>query len=516
MERTVMFKGISGKRAVVIGLARSGVGAANLLVRLGAIVTIMDVLSYNELSGYVEQLDSAVDIKLGQFNDDILNKADLVVISPGVSMQHQSIQRIRQNGIKVIGELELAYQVVEEFHKICSLGFLAITGTNGKSTTTTMVNEILKTSGFKTVLGGNIGKAITDEISKLIKSFEKPLDFVCPDYIVTEVSSFQMESIDRFRPRVAAILNITPDHLDRHLTMENYTDAKCRIFENQDKMNFLVLNADDPLTRNLACRVGSNGPEVLYFSRKEDVEAPDCARLRGAFYKDGIISFRLPELEVLCPEFFVAPGRSWLVDGEMPVFKTSELKVTGVHNIENAMAAALMALACGCSMQNIWDTLKDFKGLEHRVEFVEEINGVKYYNDSKGTNIWAVIKSLESFEQPIVLIAGGRDKAGDFSALRESIKGKVKAAILIGESKDKFRKSIQDITNVYLETDLPSAVLSAKGIAGAGDVVLLSPACASFDMFKDFEERGRVFKDTVTGLYKESIANPLSPTQAGG
>ncbi|MBF0538408.1 MAG: UDP-N-acetylmuramoyl-L-alanine--D-glutamate ligase [Nitrospirae bacterium] len=490
-----MFKNINGKRTVVLGLARSGVGAANLLVRLGATVTIMDAQGYKDLEGYVEQLDSAVDIKLGQFNDEIMDKADLVVISPGVSIKHPSIRRIRQSGIKVIGELELAYQVIEGFNKICSLGFLAITGTNGKSTTTTMLNEILRHSGFKTVLGGNIGKAITEEISKLVGSFEKPREFVCPDYIVTEVSSFQMESIDRFKPKVAAILNITPDHLDRHLTMGKYTDAKCRIFENQDKMNFLVLNADDPVTRELACDIGPDGPEILYFSRKEDIVGPACARLRGAFYKDGIISFSLPELEVLCPD---------LVGGEMPELKASDLKVTGVHNIENAMAAALMALACGCSMKNIWDTLKDFRGLEHRVEFVEEINGVKYYNDSKGTNIWAVIKSLESFETPVVLIAGGRDKAGDFSALRPAIKDKVKAAILIGESRDKLNKSIHDITSVVMENDLPAAVLSAKGIASPGDVVLLSPACASFDMFKDFEERGRIFKETVLGLYHNS------------
>ncbi|MBF0343226.1 MAG: UDP-N-acetylmuramoyl-L-alanine--D-glutamate ligase [Nitrospirae bacterium] len=486
-----MFKNINSKRVIVVGLARSGVGAANLLVRLGAIVTIMDELGYKELENYVDQLDSSVDIKLGQFRDELFDKADFIVVSPGVPMQQPSIKRAQQKGIKVIGELELAYEVIEEFHKICSLGFLAITGTNGKSTTTTMLNEILRNGGFNTVLGGNIGKALTEEISKLVRSFDKPREFVRPDYIVTEVSSFQLESIDRFKPKVAAILNITPDHLDRHGTMQNYIDAKCRIFENQDKMNFLILNADDPSTQDVASMVGTNGPDILYFSRKYDADAFTNGKLRGAFYKDGAISFKLPELEVLCPE---------LVGHQMPVINAADLKVTGVHNIENTMAAALMALVCGCSMTNIWNTLKDFKGLEHRVEFVEEINGVNYYNDSKGTNIWAVIKSLESFDRPVILIAGGRDKAGDFSALRQSVKNKVKAAILIGEARYKLNNSLQDITSVYMEQDMQSAVVSAKGIANPGDVVLLSPACASFDMFKDFEERGRVFKQAVLSL----------------
>ncbi|MCG6552818.1 MAG: UDP-N-acetylmuramoyl-L-alanine--D-glutamate ligase [Candidatus Magnetominusculus sp. LBB02] len=478
-----MYKNYKGKHVAVVGLARSGVGAANLLVRLGANVTVMDIKGHDELAPYIAQLDPSVTIKLGRHDEEILNAVDVVVVSPGVPPGIAIFNKARQMGIRIVGELELAYQVLEELRKTGAAGFLAITGTNGKSTTTTLLYEILVHSGFNAIIGGNIGKALTEEISKLVKDFQRPREFVSPEYIVTEVSSFQLESAEKFKPKVAAILNVTPDHLDRHNTMDEYMDAKCRIFQNQDQMNFLILNADDPLTPKIASKVKPMGPEILYFSRKKQV--------RGAFYSNGIITFNIPELEVLCPE---------LVVNEMPVFHTNNFRIKGLHNIENAMAASLMALVSGCSVSDIYATLTSFKGLEHRLEFVEEVEGVKYFNDSKGTNIWSVVKSLEGFEESIVLIAGGRDKAGDFSPLRDLIKEKVKAVVLIGEAAGKIKDAVKAVTEVHMASSMEEAVAMSQKAASYGDIVLLSPACASFDMFKDFEERGTLFKEAVLRL----------------
>ncbi len=485
-----MYKNFRDKKVAVVGLARSGVGAANLCVRLGAVTTVFDIKAVEELEGFIQQLDSSVVVKAGGFADDAFTSFDTVVVSPGVALNIPSLLRAKSDGIRIIGELELAYQVLEELRKVGAAAYLAITGTNGKSTTTTLLYEILRQSGFNTIIGGNIGMAVTEEISKIVKNFEKPREFVSPDYIVTEVSSFQLESIDKFKPKVSAVLNITPDHLDRHETMDEYVEAKARIFLNQDAMNFLILNADDPLTRGLAKRVGKNGPDVLFFSRKE--------RVRGAFYKDGVIYFNIPELEILCPELVDA---SKVGAGKNPfTFNTSDFTIVGGHNIENAMAAALMALVSGCKVTDIWNTLVSFKGLEHRLEFVTEKKAVKYFNDSKGTNVWSVVKSLESFTEPIVLIAGGRDKSGDFSPLRHLVKERVKALVLIGEAGGKLRDALGDLTQVHFAGDMFEAAKVAGELAVAGDVVLLSPACASFDMFKDFEERGRVFKEAVMRL----------------
>ncbi|QWR76842.1 UDP-N-acetylmuramoyl-L-alanine--D-glutamate ligase [Candidatus Magnetomonas plexicatena] len=485
---TTMYKNFKDKAVAVVGLARSGVGAANLCVRLGAKVTVFDLKPCEELENFIQKLDSQVEIKCGNFAEDAFTSFNIVIVSPGVPLNIPSLIRAKAQRVRIIGELELAYLVLEELRKVGAAAYLAITGTNGKSTTTTLLYEILRNSGFKTIIGGNIGFAITEEISKLVKNFEKPREFVSPDYIVTEVSSFQLESIDKFKPKVSAILNITPDHLDRHETMDSYVEAKARIFLNQDAMNFLILNADDPLTRGLAERVGKNGPDVLYFSRKE--------RVRGAFYKDGVIYFNIPELEILCPE--LVDGTS---DSTSPfTFNTANFHIKGGHNIENAMAAALMALVSGCKVTDIWNTLISFKGLEHRLELVTEIDGVKYFNDSKGTNVWSVVKSLESFSEPIVLIAGGRDKSGDFSPLKHLVKERVKALVLIGEAGKKLSEALGDVTDVHFTGDMHEAAKCAKGLAAAGDVVLLSPACASFDMFKDFEERGRVFKEAVLSL----------------
>ncbi len=468
---------IKGKKVLIVGLARSGVGAANLLSASGAEVTVTDRKPQEELKEYVRQLSAGVRLCLGGYPQD-MNGTDLVVISPGVPLTIGPLVMAREKGVRIIGEFELAYQMTGP--KVKGKGpkgpqFLAVTGTNGKSTTTTLLDLMLKEGGFSTVLGGNIGNALTEEIYEIAGGRLSTVD-----YIVAEVSSFQLESIDEFRPAGAAILNITPDHLDRYHSLSDYIEAKCRVFENQGPDDFLVLNADDPMTAEIAKRIGRQGlkgremPRIYYFSRKHQV--------KGAYLSGGNIYFDLPGVP---PDFVLHP---------------STFRIKGVHNLENAMAAAAMALLAGCPPASVTTALRNFPGLEHRLEFVRELDGVRYINDSKGTNVGAVMKSLEGFSEPVVLIAGGRDKKGDFESLRPLVKEKVKTLVLIGEASGKMRGALGDLTATVLCSDLREAVETAKRSAKSGDIVLLSPACASFDMFRDFEDRGRQFKKMVEGL----------------
>ncbi len=479
-----------GKKVTIVGLARSGVGAANLLSHLGAIVSVTDIKNPQELQPYLNELKPDIRCALGKHPDVLFTDADLIVISPGVPMGIKPLQKAIQNGIKVIGELELAYNIIQNNNN--SSGFLAVTGTNGKSTTTALLYDIINSEGFKCIVGGNIGNALTEEIYKRLKNNE--MDIFQKDYFVTEVSSFQLESIHEFKPIGSTILNITPDHLDRYSSMSSYIDAKCRIFENQDSRDFIVLNADDDAADEISYRIRSqseNGkpiPEIFYFSRKKKVD--------GAYY-DGdkrMIFLNLPAYKISdlrCKVKDIPPN--YRID-------PSSFKIKGVHNIENAMAAVLMSLLSGCSLKTVVKTLRHFPGLEHRLEFVRNLDGVVFINDSKGTNVGAVIKSLESFSEPVILIAGGRDKHSNFTLLQALIKDKVKSLILIGEATETINKAVGHLTDVYMEKDLNAAVLKANSLAVSGDIVLLSPACASFDMFRDFEDRGKKFKKAVMAL----------------
>ncbi len=465
---------LKGKAVTVVGLARSGTSAANLLAGLGASVTVTDRKSPQELKAFVDRLNPGIKPALGSHPPELFENTDLIVVSPGVPLTITPLKMAAERGIRIIGELELAYQVIsrKSEDRLRKTDFLAITGTNGKSTTTTLLYEMLRNGGFNAALGGNIGNALTEEIFKGSNSLL--------DYIVVEVSSFQLESIHEFRPKAATILNITPDHLDRYPSMAAYIEAKCRIFSNQGTGDFLVLNADDPMTGELVKRVrdrksgAGSIPRIFYFSRRREVE--------GAYLKDGVICFKVPGVP---STFNLHP---------------SSFKIKGVHNMENTMAASVMALLSGCGTDAVADTMRDFPGLEHRLEFVRETGGIKFINDSKGTNVGAVVKSLESFQGPVILIAGGRDKDGDFTELRPLVKDKVKALVLIGEAKDKIRKALGDLKQVFMEDDFKAAIKKARDIASPGDVVLLSPACASFDMFRDFEDRGRQFKKAVMEL----------------
>jgi UDP-N-acetylmuramoylalanine--D-glutamate ligase len=471
-----MVRHLNGKRALVVGLARSGVGAANLLVRLGASVTVNDAKSDEALSPMLQRLDPAVRVVPGSHPPELFSAQDLIVISPGVPHDMPPLLAAKGQGIPIIGELELAYAAVSglshEGRRVPA--FLAITGTNGKSTTTTLLHEMIRRAGYRAELCGNIGTAISETLlSSGLFAPDAPMQHAV-DFFVVEVSSFQLDTIESFRPSGAAILNITPDHLDRYHTMDAYVDSKCRVFEKQGGRDILVLNADDPYASQLDLRwqALSEPPDVYYFSRKQKV--------RGAFAMDGKVVFSF--------------------NGSEHALDPASFGIAGVHNVENAMAAALLALTAGCGIDAVTSALQTFRGLEHRLEPVRELDGVRYINDSKGTNVGAVLKSLESYSVPVVLIAGGRDKDGDFRQLRDLVRDKVKALVLIGEAASKIHDALGDLTQTFYEPDLGSAVKRCRACAQAGDIVLLSPACASFDMFRDYEDRGRQFKTLVLEL----------------
>jgi len=474
MENINTFK---GKKVLVVGLKRSGLGAANLLHSLGALVTVNDSAEQGALSDYIKRLDDAIKVITDGHPDHIFNEADMIVVSPGVPLDIPQILSAMIKGIPVIGELELAYQIIKQTadNKGQTIDFIAITGTNGKSTTVTLLDLMLKRAGMKSLLAGNIGNALTEEISNLGSHI---LDF---RFIVTEVSSFQLESISTFSPWISAILNITADHLDRYEDMDDYINTKARIFENQLKDDYLILNADDPLIMKFIderLRTKGESPRVLYFSCQKEVE--------GIYLRDGIVHACLPSF--LPPPFHL--------------INTEDIKMKGVHNLENAMASSLIALLCGVTVDVIRDVLRDFSGLEHRLEYVAEIGGVKFINDSKGTNTGAVRRSLEGLDR-VILIMGGVDKGEDFSVLRDIVGERVKALVLLGQAKDRIKEALGDRVSTLVVDDMDEAVRAAFSMTSAGDTVLLSPGCASFDMFRDFEERGRNFKEAVKRLRNE-------------
>ena len=440
----------TGKRVTVVGMARSGIAAARALHGLGGIVTITDKKPLDQLADQVKALGAPdIRIEAGGHPDRIFVEADLIVLSPGVPKIPQ-VLAAQRHGVRVISELELGWLMSDA-------PFVGITGTNGKSTVTTLVGLMLQRAGKRTLVAGNIGNALT-ETPELLHG---------QDWIVVELSSFQLEDIDTFRPRVATILNITQDHLDRYKDIAEYGEAKARIFENQHRDDVLVLNFDDPLVRALAPRAQSR---VVPFSRLEK-------HADGAWVENGRLMVRG---EDLCG--------------------VDEILIKGVHNLENAMAAAAMALAAGADRASVAAVLREFPGLEHRLELVREKDGVSYINDSKGTNVGAVVKSVEGFTRPVILIAGGYDKGSDFRPLFDLFREKVKLLILIGKAADKMAKALGGSTETVMAGTLVDAVQLAAKRAVSGDVVLLSPACASFDMFRDFEDRGRQFKDVVKAL----------------
>jgi len=446
---------LKNKRVLVVGLGRSGAASAVFLQEHGAKVIVSDSKSEAQLQRDVPALlDRGIAIETGQHGERTFRDQDLIVVSPGVPSDQPQLQHARSLGIPVIGEVELAYRFLKG--KV-----LAITGSNGKTTTTTLVGEILSKSGRKTLVGGNIG---TPVISLAGQSTPETL-------VVLEISSFQLESIEQFRPWIAAILNITPDHLDRHHTFQAYVDAKLRIFENQQADDFAILNADDPTCAGLKDKVRSR---LLWFSRRQRVES-------GAFLSGDQIVFRH--------------------DGqEQPVLSRSDIQLKGEHNLENVLAAVAMTMMAGCTPEQVRQGVREFRAVEHRLELAGSINGVTFYNDSKATNVDATQKALESFPGNIHVILGGKDKGSDYSVLNPLLRERVKRAYLIGAAADKIAAQVQGAVELARSGTLERAVRQAFDAALPGDVVLLAPACASFDQFENYEHRGRVFKALVQSL----------------
>lgn len=440
---------------LVVGLGRSGVASALFLKSRGARVTVSDNKSEDQLRNEIPVLlDNGIAVETGGHGDRTFQNQDLIVVSPGVPVDAPPLAQARALGEPVIGEIELASEFLPG-------PIVAITGSNGKTTTTALVGGILAKSGKKTLVGGNIGNPAISLIAD-----------ATPDAaIVLEVSSFQLETIRSFRPKVAVVLNITPDHLDRHRTFQAYVDAKARIFENQQPEDFAVLNADDPTCVDLA---GRTRAQVFWFSRKHKVE-------EGASVQQGQIVFRR--------------------DGsETPVMPVSEAPLKGAHNVENILAAICAAQLMSCDVASIRAAVRDFKAVEHRLEYVATVNGVDYYNDSKATNVDATIKALESFPGNIHLILGGKDKGSDYTVLNDLLRERVKRVYTIGAAAEKIHSQIRGTTEIVSATTIEAAIKQASASAKAGDIVLLAPACASFDQFQNYEHRGRVFKELVANL----------------
>lgn len=459
---------LNGKRVLVVGLGRSGVASALFLQSRGAKVTVSDAKSEDQLREQIPTLlDAGIAVETGAHGERTFRNQDLIVVSPGVPVDAEPLEQARAFGQPVIGEIELASHFLPG-------PIVAITGSNGKTTTTTLVGEIIAASGFKTLVGGNIG---TPAISLADEATPETV-------IVLEVSSFQLETIASFRPRVAVVLNVTPDHLDRHRTFAAYVNAKARIFENQQPDDFAVLNADDPTCVELAGRVRS---EVFWFSRRREVE-------RGALVRDGQVVFR----------------RNGSLD---TILAVSEIPLKGAHNLENVLAAVCAAALMGCAPEKIRGAIMQFKAVEHRLEYVATIGGVEFYNDSKATNVDATIKALESFPANIHLIVGGKDKGSDYTLLNELLRERVKSVYTIGAAAEKIQSQIKGTTQVVSSSTLDAAVRQASAAAGPGDVVLLAPACASFDQFQNYEQRGRVFKDLVRQLQSRKSPGHTSEPQ---
>ena len=445
---------LNGKRVLVVGLGKSGVASAIFLKQHGARVTVSDTKSGDELRNEIPALlDHGITVETGGHGERTFRGQDLIVVSPGVPVDAPPLVQARSAGEMVIGEIELAAQFLPG-------PLVAITGSNGKTTTTTLAGEIMTAGGFPTLVGGNIG---TPAISLAERAKPETI-------IVLEVSSFQLETIQSFRPKIAVVLNVTPDHLDRHRTLDAYINAKARIFENQQPDDYAVLNVDDATCVSMAARTRA---QVFWFSRQKEVQ-------QGAWVRNGNLIFR---------------DRT----GQREILQVSEIPLKGAHNLENVLAAVCAGALMGCPPDKIRQAVRDFKAVEHRLEFVATINGVDYYNDSKATNVDATIKALESFPANIHLILGGKDKGSDYTVLNDLLRQRVKRVYTIGAAAAKIESQIKGVEVVHAET-LENAIRKANTSAQPGDVVLLAPACASFDQFKSYEHRGKVFKQTVASL----------------
>ena len=458
---------LKNKRVLVVGVARTGIATAQFCAARGAIVTATDSRSEADIGDAAGKLrEAGVKLLLGGHDKNICVQQDLIVPSPGVPADSPLLQAGHANGVAVWSEIELAYR----FRKGKLIG---ITGSNGKTTTTSLVEHILRSASFPTILAGNIGVPLISCVERMTHD----------TVTVVELSSFQLELIQEFRTDISVFLNLTPDHLDRHHTLELYSKAKARIFENQREEDFAVLNADDPATTPLA----PTRPHVYWFSRKQRAA-------QGAFLHGDDIVFRNDGAEEI-------------------VLRRDEVPLPGAHNLENVLAAIATSRVAGASAAAVAEAVRSFTGVEHRLEFVREINGVRYYNDSKATNVDATMKALDSFPGRILVILGGKDKGSDYAPLQTPLREKAILALLIGAATDKIVNQIDGSVAIERAGTLDRAVEIASQTARSGDVVLLAPACASFDQFENYEHRGRVFKALVHELQQR--ANELPNANRG-
>lgn len=446
---------LKNKKILVVGLARTGVSTARFLVSQGARVRVSDASPADKLARSLEDLKGLdLEVETGRHSDEWFVSADLIVVSPGVPLEIRPLQKAQEKGVEIISEIELASQFTDT-------PIIAITGTNGKTTTTTLIGDILKKSGRHVFVGGNIGNPLIECVMEGKKA----------DFIVAEISSFQLEGIRDFRPHISILLNITEDHLDRYSSMEAYIQAKGLIYRNQDYTDYAIVNVDDILVKRLTKDIK---PRRAGFSRERTV-------VDGIYHADGKIISRVKGEAIYDPEKF---------------------RIKGVHNIENAMASIAACEIAGCGRDNIQEAIEAFHGLPHRVEFVADIDGVSYYNDSKGTNIGATMMALQGFKGNVILLAGGKDKGGDYGVMVPLMQEKVKGMVLFGEARDKISQSIGKYTDTVLANDLTEAMEVVRRSATKGDVVLLSPACSSFDQFSGYAERGRKFVELVNAMKK--------------
>jgi UDP-N-acetylmuramoylalanine--D-glutamate ligase len=450
---------LEGKSVLVVGLARSGIAACRVLKDAGAVVRATDRRDAREIGSAADELRAAgIELELGAHTRDFARRSDVVVVSPGVPLDIDVVAWARSEGKLVMGEVELAYC-------LCDARFAAVTGTNGKTTTVSLLGEIVKRQTSRVRVGGNIG----DPISALAAGLTE--DWI----LVIELSSFQLDTCLSFSPGVAVLLNITPDHLDRYESYEAYVKSKARLFSNQLDDDYAIVNYDDE-----ECLRASRGIKAkkLFFSVTREVD-------EGAFVRDGSAVVRVGGQETT-------------------LFATEDPKIRGPHNLANCLAASLAAAVLEIPADRIRAGVKEFQGLEHRLEFVAAIGGVEFVNDSKATNVDSLRWALETAVRPVVLIAGGRDKGGDFGQVMPLVMRKVKAIVAVGEAKEKLQKTFAGKVELRTADEFEAAVREAFRLASSGDTVLLSPACASYDMFKDYEHRGRVFKEIVRSLKRET------------
>jgi UDP-N-acetylmuramoylalanine--D-glutamate ligase len=452
---------LKNKRVLVVGLARTGVATALFCAARGARVTATESRTEAQIGDSVAKLrEAGVTLELGGHVDRTFVEQDLIVPSPGVPADFPQLAAARKAGVKIWSEIELAYRFLHG-------SLVGITGSNGKTTTTALIEHILRGSGLPTLLAGNIGTPLISMVEQTKKN----------TVTVVELSSFQLELIDTFRPNVGLFLNLTPDHLDRHHTLKAYGDAKARIFENQTADDAAILNADDSASAAYA----PSKPRVYWFSRKQRVS-------QGAYLRGEEVVLR--------------------IDGEdHTVLRRGEIPLAGAHNLENVLAATIATKLAGAAVPAIAAGVRSFAGVEHRLEFVAEIGGVRYYNDSKATNVDATLKALDAFPGRILIILGGKDKGSDYTVLQQPLRDKAILALLIGAAAEKIESEIAGSVAIERAGTIDRAVEVAAHTAHPGDIVLLAPACASFDQFENYEQRGRIFKELVHRLQSNAAAS---------